>query len=71
MSKAIKHPGVADHVERIIAYELGKLDENQILDLFATLLRSGVVWQLQGHYGRAAADLINAGVLSAKGERLK
>lgn len=71
MSKATKHPGVVDHVSQIMAYEQGELDQDQTLELFATLLRSGVVWQLQGSYGRAAADLINAGVLTAKGERIK
>lgn len=71
MSKASKHPGVASYLDAIIAYEQGDLNQEQTIDLFASLLRSGVAWQLQGSYGRTAADLINAGVLTTKGEIVK
>lgn len=37
-------------------------DEEEIIDAFQALIDSGVVWQLQGFYGRSAADLINAGL---------
>lgn len=59
-----------DNVGNIIRYESGELSQQETLELFAGLLRSGLVWQLQGHYGRVAADLINAGYVSAKGEIL-
>lgn len=68
MKKSLSHPGIAGNVEMIMAYENGELSETQIIELFSSLLRSGLAWQLQGHYGRTAADFINAGVLTAKGE---
>lgn len=57
-------------VDGIMAYENDELDENQVIELFASLLRSGMAWKLQGSYGRMAADLIDAGVLNARGEIL-
>ena len=47
---------------QIIAYEEGELDEDETISLFQSLIDNGVVWQLQGHYGRTATDLINAGI---------
>lgn len=70
MKKSLTHPGIAGNIETIMAYENGELNEEQIIELFSSLLRSGLAWQLQGSYGRTAADFINAGVLNAKGEIL-
>jgi hypothetical protein len=50
-----------DEVGFIMAYEGGELDEEEIVFGFQHLINSGVVWQLQGHYGRTAAGLIEAG----------
>lgn len=47
---------------------MGMLDEAQCLELFAMLIRTGQVWQLQGHYGRTAQALIDNGVLTADGQ---
>jgi len=55
-------------MDKIIDYEMGMLDEAQCLELFAMLIRTGQVWQLQGHYGRTAQALIDNGVLTADGE---
>jgi hypothetical protein len=60
-----------DQVSRIIAYEQGELSNQEIIELFAELVKSGLAWQLQGSYGRAAASLIESGYLSRKGEILK
>ena len=50
--------------ERIIEYEQGKLDEQQTIQLFQELVDSGLVLKLQGHYGRFAAQLLEAGLIT-------
>ena len=50
---------------KIIAFEDGELDEEDTIELFQELVDSGLAWQLQGSYGRAAAALIDAGLVSA------
>ncbi len=50
-----------DQVDKIIAFEQGELDEDGIIELFQELIDSGLVWQLQGSYGRMARNLIEAG----------
>jgi hypothetical protein len=45
-------------VSQIIAYESGELDEDEVVALFQHLIDTGVVWSLQGSYGRMAAALI-------------
>lgn len=53
-----------DEMSSIIAYEEGELDENETIELFQGLVDSGLAWQLQGHYGRTAVALIEAGYVS-------
>lgn len=53
-----------DLTERIIEYEQGKLDEQQTIQLFQELVDSGLVLKLQGHYGRFAAQLLEAGLIT-------
>jgi len=48
----------------MIAYEQGELDANDTIQLFQELVESGIVWDLQGHYGRTAYALIEAGLVS-------
>lgn len=48
----------------IIAYEEGLLEEEEVVELFTNLLRTGLVWQLQGHYQRTVAALVQAGLIS-------
>ena len=50
-------------VDDIIAYEQGELDEEATIDLFQRLVNSGLAWSLQGHYGRTAMALIEAGLV--------
>lgn len=52
-------------VDKIIAYENGELDEQEVVELFQSLIDSGMAWQLQGHYGRTAAALIDDGLCHA------
>jgi len=49
-------------IDLIIKYENNELETyDQIIALFQELIDAGVVWQLQGHYGRTAKVLIEAG----------
>ena len=48
--------------EQLIAYECGNLTESQTIQLFQHLIDSGVVYFLQGHYGRRAEALIELGL---------
>lgn len=50
-------------VSKIIAYESGEMTEEEIIEFFQELLDSGLCWQLQGHYGRTAQSLIDAGLI--------
>lgn len=47
----------------IIEYESGQLSEEDTIKLFQHLVDTGEVWRLQGHYGRTANALINAGYI--------
>lgn len=60
-----------DAVSSIIAFEQGELDEEDTIALFQHLINTGEVWSLQGHYGRTASDMIEAGlcVLGKEGHR--
>lgn len=60
-----------DVLGSIIAYEAGELPEQDTLNLFAHLIRSGMAWQLQGSYGRTAQALIDQGLISPGGELAK
>lgn len=53
-------------IDAIIAYENGELPEDETIALFQRLVDSGRAWSLQGHYGRTAAALIDAGYVSVR-----
>jgi len=50
-----------DLVNRIMDYEMGLLNENEIIKLFQELIDNGMAWSLQGSYGRMAMYLIKNG----------
>jgi len=50
----------------IIKYEMGKLNDDDIIALFQELIDNGMAWTLQGHYGRTAKALIEAGYCKPK-----
>ena len=54
-------------VEHIIKYESGDMDEDEAIDFFQELVNSGLAWSLQGHYGRTAMALIEAGEITNGG----
>jgi len=72
MSTIIKLTGFPETMEtenttlktynQMLCFELGTLDHDQVIQLFQRLIDTGVVWQLQGFYGRTARDLINSGL---------
>ena len=50
-------PNITD----IIDFESGEMDEERVAEFFQGMINSGVVWRLQGFYGRTAVALIEAG----------
>ena len=46
-----------DTVADIMAWEDGQMDPDEELAFFEELVKSGLVYQLQGMYGRRAHDL--------------
>lgn len=52
-----------DQLGKIMAYEQGDLSEDETVELFQALVDSGLAWKLQGHYGRTAMALIEAGLV--------
>lgn len=58
------------NIDQIVRFESGLLDFNETIDLFSDLIKSGIVWQLQGSYGRTAMDLIESGYLDSQGNVL-
>ena len=55
-----------DTVGKIIAFESGEMSEDETVTFFQELVDSGLAWQLQGCYGRTAARLIEAGLVTQK-----
>lgn len=50
-------------IDRIMDYEAGELGQEETIELFQQLVNSGLAWRLQGHYGRTARALIDAGLV--------
>lgn len=52
-------------ISKLMAFENGELDFDEVVELIQDGIDNGWVWKLQGFYGRCAADLINQGVCHA------
>jgi fructose-bisphosphate aldolase class 1 len=52
--------------DAIMLLEGGDATEEQAIAAMQSLIDSGIVWQLQGSYGRAAQNMIDAGHCTAK-----
>lgn len=53
----------------MMAYENGEIEDVEtLIAAFQDGINSGKVWQMQGHYGRTARALIDAGYCTPKGE---
>lgn len=53
-----------NNINQILAYENGELNESEVIDLFQSLVSTGLAWSLQGSYGRTAKALIEAGLVT-------
>jgi hypothetical protein len=59
---------MADLVGQIMEYEMGTLSDQETVELFSELVKTGMAWNLQGAYGRAAQALIEGGIITPEGE---
>ena len=57
-------------VNSIIEYESGELSDDETINLFSALIKSGDCWTLQGHYGRVASAFIENGIIDKDGNIL-
>lgn len=48
-------------IDQIIRYENGEMEDDEMVEMFQAMIDTGMVWTLQGHYGRAAMRLIESG----------
>ena len=55
-------------VDAMIDYEQGNLTEEETIRLFQNLVNSGLVWSLQGNYGRTAKRLLEGGLICGPAE---
>jgi hypothetical protein len=55
------------NVDNIIKYESGEMGLGEMVQFFADMIKSGDVWSLQGHYGRNAMAIIEAGIVDREG----
>jgi hypothetical protein len=54
-------------LEAIEKIEGGWMPDEEVAECFQVLIDSGIVWHLQGRYGREAAELIETGMCYPKG----
>lgn len=57
-----------DLVGSMMAFESGEQSARETLEMFAVLIEDGVVWNLQGFYGRTAKEMIDGGFITPEGK---
>ena len=60
-------PAVRTELWRMIQYEKGLLNAYEILELFADLIRTGMLPHLKGDYTKAGRDYMRGGFISHVG----
>lgn len=55
-------------INKIIAYESGDMSDAEKVYFFSELIRNNLAFTMQGHYGRTANMLIQAGILMRDGD---
>ncbi len=55
-------------IDYIMDYEMGNLSDLDTLKLFSELIKNGMAWTLQRHYGRTAQSLIESEYLLSNGD---
>ena len=50
-------------INRLTEYEQGSMSEDETVEMFQDMVSTGIVWELQGHYGRTAVQLIRDGLI--------
>jgi len=62
MDEAHKKDNTKDLINQLMSYESGEMSDEEEIKFFQELIDTRLVWSLQGHYGRVAATLIEAGL---------
>ena len=55
-------------INSLLQYEGGEMKNEEFFYLYSFLIKTGRVWQMQGHYGRQARQLMDNGYISANGK---
>ena len=58
-----------DELDAILYIEQDASDEETTIAAWQLLVDTGLVWKLQGFYGRGASNMIEAGILTRPGDR--
>ena len=54
---------ITTFLDRMDAYESGDMSQEEEIEFFQELVDSGMAWHLQGHYGRQASAMAEAGLI--------
>ncbi|UFD98005.1 hypothetical protein PQC18_gp67 [Streptomyces phage Pablito] len=52
----------------LMSYEAGELNDDEKLELFGTLIKSGMCWTLGEHYWDEGSRLIDARLITEEGD---